>query len=157
MIGRKREQQELLATLERDEAQLVAVYGRRRVGKTYLVRETFKDGFFFQHTGLAHGSMAEQLAAFRDSLQRAGASVVPTLRSWREAFRALEGFIRESDKHDKKVIFIDEMPWMDTPKSKFVMWFEAFWIGLRDAGADVCLRGALRRWRALGAPGEDVL
>ena len=137
MIGRMREQRELLATLERDEAQLVAVCGRRRVGKTYLVRDTFKNRFYFQHTGLAHGTMLEQLAAFRDSLIRSGASKVPVLRNWREAFNALEVFINQGGTRCKKVIFIDEIPWMDTPKSKFVMWFEAFWNGWCSARKDV--------------------
>lgn len=137
MIGRRHEQRELKAALERDEAQLVAVYGRRRIGKTYLVRETFKDRFYFQHSGLAHGTMADQLAAFRDSLVRSGAANVPTLRNWREAFNALEAFITAGGTRRKKVIFIDEMPWMDTPKSKFVMWLEAFWNGWCSARKDV--------------------
>ena len=73
MVARKAEQNKLEEAFNRDEAQLVAVYGRRRVGKTFLVRETFRGRFYFQHTGLAHGSMSEQLAAFRDSLVRSGA------------------------------------------------------------------------------------
>lgn len=68
MIGRKNEQKRLKAALTKDEAQLVAVYGRRRIGKTFLVRETFGEKFYFQHAGLAQGSLSEQLAAFRDSL-----------------------------------------------------------------------------------------
>lgn len=137
MVGRKREQKELKAALDRDEAQLVAVYGRRRVGKTYLVRETFRDRFYFQHAGLARGSMAEQLAAFRDSLIRSGAADVPQLQNWREAFNALATFITAGGTRRKKVVFIDELPWMDTPKSKFVMWFESFWNGWCSARKDV--------------------
>lgn len=137
MIGREREQKELLSALQADEAQLIAVYGRRRVGKTYLVRETFKDRFYFQHAGLAKGTMSEQLCAFRDSLVRAGAENVPVLRGWREAFNALRDFIEAGGKRRKKVIFIDEMPWMDTPKSKFVMWFESFWNGWCSGRKDV--------------------
>jgi len=139
MVGRKNEQRELRDALSRDEAQLIAVYGRRRVGKTYLVRETFKDRFYFQHSGLARGTMAEQLAAFRASLVRAGFRDAPLLRNWREAFGALESFIVAGGTRRKKVVFIDEMPWMDTPKSKFVMWFEAFWNGWCSARKDVVL------------------
>jgi len=139
MVGRKAEQRELRDALSRDEAQLIAVYGRRRVGKTYLVRETFKDRFYFQHSGLARGTMAEQLAAFRASLVRAGYQDVPLLRNWREAFGALEAYIVAGGTRRKKVVFIDEMPWMDTPKSKFVMWFEAFWNGWCSARKDVVL------------------
>ena len=137
MVGREREQHELLAAYGEDEAQLVAVYGRRRVGKTYLVRETFRDRFYFQHAGLAKGSMSEQLSAFRDSLIHAGAAEVPELHNWREAFNALRAFIEAGGKRRKKVIFIDEMPWMDTPKSKFVMWFESFWNGWCSGRKDV--------------------
>lgn len=137
MVGRTKEQRELLEALSSDEAQLIAVYGRRRVGKTFLVRETFRDRFYFQHAGLAHGSMAEQLAAFHASLVRAGMRDVPPIRNWREAFGALESFIAAGGSRRKKVVFIDEMPWMDTPKSKFVMWFEAFWNGWCSARKDV--------------------
>ena len=127
MIGRKKEQKRLAATLSRDEAQLVAVYGRRRIGKTFLVRETLGDRFYFQHAGLARGTLKEQLAAFHDSLIRSGAKDVPALKNWREAFNALERFILAGGTRRKKVIFIDEMPWMDTPKSGFLKAFEVFW------------------------------
>ncbi len=137
MVGRKEEQRTLLATLSKGEAQLVAIYGRRRIGKTFLVRETFGDKFYFQHAGLARGSLSEQLAAFRDSLIRSGAKDVPRLHGWREAFGALEQFIAAGGARRKKVVFIDEMPWMDTPKSKFAMWFEAFWNGWCSARKDV--------------------
>jgi len=137
VIGRESEKNCLRRALEKKEAQLVAVYGRRRVGKTYLVRQTFGDRFYFSHAGLAKGSMAEQLGSFRDSLVRAGAKDVPTLRNWREAFNALRDFIEAGDRRTKKVVFVDEMPWMDTPKSKFVMWFEAFWNGWCSGRKDV--------------------
>jgi len=137
MIGREYEQRELLAAYEANEAQLIAVYGRRRVGKTYLVRETFKDRFYFLHAGLSKGSLFEQLSAFRDSLIHSGAIDVPELKNWREAFNALRVFIEAGGKRRKKVVFIDEMPWMDTPKSKFVMWFEAFWNGWCSGRKDV--------------------
>ena len=139
MVGRKKEQKRLLDVLARDEAQLVAVYGRRRIGKTFLVRETFGDTFYFQHAGLARGTLKEQLAAFHDSLIRSGAKDVPVLNNWRQAFNALERFIVAGGSRRKKVIFIDEMPWMDTPKSKFVMWFEAFWNGWCFARKDVVM------------------
>lgn len=64
IIGRKKEQRELLGLLEKEESQFCAVYGRRRVGKTYLVRETFNYHFCFQHTGVAKGTLRQQLTAF---------------------------------------------------------------------------------------------
>ena len=104
MVGRKTEQKRLEEAFGRDEAQLVAVYGRRRVGKTFLVRETFRGRFYFQHAGLSRGTMSEQLAAFRDSLIRSGAKDVPTLRGWREAFNALERFIAAGGTRRKNVV-----------------------------------------------------
>ena len=139
MVGRKNEMECLKNALLKNEAQLVAVYGRRRVGKTYLVRETFGGKFYFQHSGVANETMDGQLAEFRDSLIRAGAKDVPKFSSWREGFNELEKFIVAGGHRRKKVLFIDEMPWMDTPKSGFVSAFEAFWNGWCSGRKDVCM------------------
>ena len=138
MIGRAKEVEALKAAVERNEAQFVAVYGRRRVGKTYLVREFFKDGFCFYHTGVAKGDTAEQLLHFRDSLVRYGYEDCPGLASWREAFLALEKVVERSDRR-KKVVFLDELPWMDTKRSRFVSALEHFWNGWLSARKDVVL------------------
>ena len=137
MIGRARERQELEAALTADEAQLIAVCGRRRVGKTYLVRESFQGKFFFEHAGVMRGTMAEQLAEFGDSLRRAGLKDVVELKGWREAFNELERLISGDRRKGKKVLFIDEMPWMDTPKSGFLKAFEVFWNGWCSGRKDV--------------------
>ena len=137
MIGRIQERQELEASLSATEAQLIAVCGRRCVGKTYLVRESFHGKFFFEHAGVMHGTMSEQLAEFADSLRRAGLKDVPALSGWREAFNELERLINSGRGKGKKVIFIDEMPWMDTPKSGFLKAFEVFWNGWCSGRKDV--------------------
>ena len=72
MVGRIREISELTRLYESGESEFVAVYGRRRVGKTYLVRETFADRFAFHHTGLPNANMRQQLIHFRKSLKAAG-------------------------------------------------------------------------------------
>ena len=128
MIGRENEKKMLLATLEKKEAQFVAVYGRRRIGKTYLVRKTFGDKFTFHHTGVANVDMAEQLRKFGESLERYGVGDGTAPKSWMEAFRKLEDVITSS-REKKKVVFIDELPWMDTHKSGFISAFEGFWNG----------------------------
>ena len=138
MIGRGREVATLKEAVGKSQAQLIAVYGRRRVGKTFLVRETFAGDFFFQHTGVLGAPMSGQIVAFRDSLIEAGAKDVPELADWREAFNELKRFVKSGGK-GKKIIFIDEMPWMDTPKSRFVQWFEAFWNGWASARKDIVL------------------
>ena len=139
MIGRKAERDELLATLEEEDSQFVAVYGRRRVGKTYLIRETFGYKFTFQHTGLAKGSLMEQLAEFQESLRQAGMKRPRRPKTWMEAFHLLSDLIASSAEKGKKVIFIDELPWMDTPKSNLLSALEHFWNGWASARKDIVL------------------
>ncbi len=128
MVGRIPEAKYLSMMTEKEEAQLVAVYGRRRVGKTYLVRQVLGKRMIFQHTGLYHASLEEQLEVFRDSLLRHGVKDIPKLSNWREAFNALANLII-THKNGRRVVFLDELPWMDTPKSGFVAAFEHFWNG----------------------------
>ena len=133
IVGRKQEIEELRAIYGRRQAQLVAVYGRRRVGKTYLVRELFKNDFAFYHTGvspleLKDGKLLEaQLTAFNSSLMRYGSEVTGRPKSWTEAFNRLITLLDNEDKNRRLVVFIDEMPWMDTPRSGFLTAFEHFW------------------------------
>ena len=138
MVGRHREKAALLDAVERSEAQFVAVYGRRRIGKTYLVREVFRDNFCFYHTGVSEVGTADQLLNFRDSLLKYGYENCPAIKSWREAFLALEKVIEKCEM-EKKVVFMDELPWMDTHKSKFVPALEHFWNGYASARKDVVL------------------
>ena len=138
MVGRQKEQRQLRNAIERKEAQFIAVYGRRRVGKTYLVREFFGNEFCFYHTGVANVDTEEQLLNFRDSLVKYGYERCPAIKSWREAFLALEKVV-ENGKPGKKIVFLDELPWMDTRKSKFVSALEHFWNGWASARKDVVL------------------
>ena len=126
LIGRSKQQEELRALVESKESQFCAIYGRRRIGKTYLVRETFNYHFTFQHTGLADQPLKKQLSSFRDSLISAGAPKQSVPKNWSEAFTALQTFLQNSEDK-KKIIFIDELSWIDTPKSGFVSALEHFW------------------------------
>lgn len=135
IIGRKKEQQLLLSLVEKEDPQFCVVYGRRRVGKTYLVRETFNYRFAFQHTGVAKGTFKQQLAAWRDSLRLAGMSKCTLPKSWFEAFDMLKNLIQQLPS-GKKVIYIDELPWMDTPKSNLLSALELFWNGWATARAE---------------------
>lgn len=138
MVGREKEQRRLLELADSDEAEFVAVYGRRRVGKTYLVRETFEGDFTFCHSGMARVGLTKQLQAFRSSLRDWGHSICPRLSNWIDAFDELKQVIRNSHQR-RKIVFIDEMPWMDTPKSGFVPALEHFWNGWASARKDVML------------------
>lgn len=138
LIGRDREKRELLEAFESEYSQFVAVYGRRRVGKTFLVRETFNYKFTFEHSGVANGNNRKQLRAFRDSLVEAGMERMPIPANWMDAFGLLRQFIKQSSEV-KKVIFIDEIPWMDTPRSDFLSALEYFWNVFASARKDVLL------------------
>lgn len=135
MIGRKKEQEELLRRYRRAKAEFVAIYGRRRVGKTTLVAETFDNQFTFHHAGLSpvdgkkQGAMERQLDHFYHSLVQYGLKDRNKPENWMEAFYALEELLTQKDSSERQVIFIDELPWMDTPRSGFITALEAFWNG----------------------------
>lgn len=138
MIGRKKEKEYLLSLLEEEEPQFVAVFGRRRVGKTYLVRETFNHSFTFQHTGISNNDIEAvtqkkvQLDKFGGSLRESGYKGDIDFSSWFEAFDALKELIKSS-KQKKKIIFIDELSWMDTRNSGLISALESFWNGFVTA------------------------
>ncbi|SDB29159.1 hypothetical protein SAMN02910298_01421 [Pseudobutyrivibrio sp. YE44] len=133
MIGRYDEIKELNRLYDSGEAEFVVVYGRRRVGKTYLINEVFEDRFAFRHTGLSpvekkpNGLLKAQLEHFYLSLQMHGMKKSHRPKSWLEAFFMLEQLLMDKDDGKRQVIFFDELPWMDTPRSGFVTALEAFW------------------------------
>ena len=138
LIGRNKEKAILEQAYQADRSRFIAVYGRRRVGKTFLIREAFDYTFTFEHSGLARGKYNDQLNAFAASLEDAGASDITTPRNWMDAFRLLKRLVRESN-NERKVIFIDELSWMDTPRSDLMMALENFWNGFASARKDVVL------------------
>lgn len=138
LVARDVEKALLRSTLDDEYSQFVAIYGRRRVGKTFLVRESFDYQFTFQHSGVANSGMHDQLYEFSESLKDAGLRDFERPRSWLEAFGLLKDLIRES-RDKKKVIFIDELSWMDTPGSGLVTALESFWNGWASARKDIVL------------------
>lgn len=138
IIGRSKEQEILNSALHDTKSHFIAIYGRRRIGKTYLIRETFGQRFTFQHAGLSGGGMKEQLFAFYSSLKDAGYECQKTPGTWLEAFDSLKDLVRTS-KEKRKIIFIDELSWMDTQKSNMIMALENFWNGFASARNDVVL------------------
>lgn len=122
----------MLQLIEKEEPQFCVVYGRRRVGKTFLIRETFANRFAFQHTGLANAPKKDQLREFKESLRAAGMRVSKTPKTWYEAFGMLQEHLA-SLPSGKKIVFIDELSWIDTPKSNFISALEHFWNGWATA------------------------
>lgn len=133
MIGRKQEVKNLNRLYDRNQAELVAIYGRRRVGKTYLVDETFAGRITFRHAGLSpaeensRGLLKLQLDHFYNSLELHGMEKSEKPTNWLDAFLLLEKFLQSKDDGTRQVVFLDELPWLDTPKSGFIRAFEAFW------------------------------
>lgn len=138
LIGREKERNTLLSALESNQSEFIAVYGRRRVGKTFLIRETFEYNFAFQHTGILDAPMKEQLSEFRQSLYNAGMKRTALPKTWNEAFHLLEGWL-ESLPEGKKIVFIDELPWMDTVRSNFIRALDHFWNSWATARKDIIL------------------
>lgn len=138
LIGRQYEKGRILSAFESEYSEFVAVYGRRRVGKTFLIRETFNYNFTFQHSGLAKSPRATQLKAWRNSLTAHGLKVKRTPSNWLDAFELLKELINQS-KDEKKVIFIDELPWMDTHASGLIPALEHFWNSWASARKDILL------------------
>lgn len=138
LVSRTREVEMLSAAAAKDEAQFIAVYGRRRVGKTFLVQETFGNKFTFRHAGLAGGSKREQISSFCDSLRRYGLGEFETPVDWMGAFELLKDLI-ESSKDERKVVFIDELSWMDVRQGKLLLALESFWNGWASGRKDLLL------------------
>lgn len=134
MTGRKLEQQTLQRALDKKTAQIVVVYGRRRVGKTFLVNEFFHNSYAFKHTAVspveewgAKGQMQNQLSEFYYSLKTYGLGKEHKCpKTWSDAFHLLQELLDSKADGSNQVLFIDELPWMDTPRSGFVSAFEHF-------------------------------
>ena len=139
ITGREKEQKKLRELYESGRAEFVAVYGRIRVGKTVLIDEVFHNKITFRHAGLPPvgtesgnapkiSPMIEQLRQFHRSLMLQGMEAGDPPESWLDALYLLERFLMErDDTKGRLLVFIDEIQWMDTPKSGFMMGLEAFW------------------------------
>jgi hypothetical protein len=140
LIGRKKEIQVLESLKESSKSEFLAVYGRRRVGKTYLVRSVFEQDLVFQLTGLANTKLQGQLANFHRTLVRHSPrdERLAPAKNWFDAFQQLMDFAEASNK-PRKVIFLDELPWLDTPQSGFVAALEHFWNSWASARRDILL------------------
>jgi hypothetical protein len=127
LIGRQAERAELTRWAEDKRPHLVAVFGRRRVGKTWLVRNHFGNRFTFALTGVANAPKSEQLAAFNDAAAEFGGGRHGAASNWREAFLVLRRIIEDDLHPGKKIVFLDELPWLATDKSGFLEALGHFW------------------------------
>lgn len=139
IIGRIKECNELRRLTESANSEFVAIYGRRRVGKTFLVKEFYRQQFTFYTSGVCRADRATQLKCFQDALFEYGyKGVAEAPADWFEAFERLKTVIAKSRKA-RKVIFLDELPWMDTQKSNFVQALDLFWNKWCTSRSDIVL------------------
>lgn len=150
LVGRQRERAELAAARASPTAELVAVYGRRRVGKTFLIRETYGDALVFELVGIHDADLATQLRAFASALAQATKTPVQPPADWYAAFEALRGFLAHHLRRraKKQVLFFDELPWLASRKSGFLAAFEHFWNSWasREAKLVVVICGSAASW-----------
>ena len=108
---------------------MVAIIGRRRVGKTFLIKTVYQKEIVFDITGIQNGELQHQLGAFRDRLVEYSKSqlFIPKPKDWFEALKLLKEYLQTLSKNKKHVVFFDELPWLATHKSKFLKAFGYFW------------------------------
>jgi len=149
LIAREKECQQLQWCIESDRSELVIVNGRRRIGKTFLIEQFFNKTYAFKYVG-GHGlSTRNQLANFAKALRKYSNTQYKPFEDWFEAFDALEEYLESiTITEGKKVIFIDEMPWIDTQRSDFVSALENFWNGWAMSQENIMLiaTGSATSW-----------
>jgi uncharacterized protein len=140
ILGRKEEKRRFKRAINDDRSAFIALYGRRRVGKTFLVRQYFDYTFDFQVTGLANANTSQQLANFDNELNKQShLSFTDPSPNWLVAFHRLTQHIESKINQDKKIIFIDELPWFDTKGTDFMIGLEHFWNGWATMRSDIIL------------------
>ena len=129
IIGREEEKKRLENVYNSKEAELITIYGRRRVGKTYLIREFFTDKKcrIMHVTGIRKENMPRQLQKFGDAFSLTFLNNIPMEkpRTWDEAFKLLTQQLRT--EKGKIVIFLDELQWLATPKSSLLEEIDSYW------------------------------
>ena len=139
IIGRKAELMRLTEYLNSEKAELVAVYGRRRVGKTFLIKRFFNEKFVFYFSGAENASKKQQLFNFSTALNKYSGKKNPIVEDWQNAFVQLEQYLRSRKVKGRKIIFIDEAPWLDNAKSGFLSAFEYFWNSFASSQKEIFL------------------
>lgn len=144
MVGRKEEIGILEDLLNSKKPEFLALYGRRRIGKTYLIKEFFNDSFSFYATGVQNCNTKQQLRVFKESLEKYGDRKKTIPKDWFEAFSRLEKLLSDDNvkreyRSGKRIVFLDELPWMDTARSDFKSAFDYFWNSWGSSQKDLLL------------------
>ncbi|MBK8634226.1 MAG: ATP-binding protein [Saprospiraceae bacterium] len=137
--GRDKEIALMEQLLESDRSEFLALYGRRRVGKTYLIDQLYGNKMVFAMSGLHDATLPEQLQNFSQAFQSSTKQITPTPKNWLEAFHILIQHIEKIKRPSKKVVFIDELPWLSTARSGFLSSIEHFWNSWASKRKDILL------------------
>jgi AAA+ ATPase superfamily predicted ATPase len=140
IVGRVHEQAELKRYFESGKPEFIAVTGRRRVGKTYLIREYFSKDISFYFSGVIGKNVTNnyQLRRFDEAVTEYGGDAGSISQCWVDAFHKLRKIL-ESQPKSRQVVFIDELPWIDAPKSDFLPALDHFWNTFASSRPDVML------------------
>ena len=141
VAGREEEIELLQNALLSDRSEFLAMYGRRRIGKTYLIRQVYQKQMTFDCSGLNEQMLPQQLENFWFALQERNSKLklATTPTTWLQAFALLREYITNIKGDKKKVIFLDEIPWFDTPKSGFLAALDNFWNHFSSKRNDILL------------------
>lgn len=138
IIGREAEQKLLQEAYDSNKSEFIAICGRRRVGKTFLVKEYFENELVFQTAGIHNGTMAQQIKSFYQELLNCGFETSQPPKDWLDIFFMLRKYL-EGLENKRKVVLLDELPWMETPKSGFIAALEHFWNSWATGRHDIVL------------------
>ena len=144
IIGRIEEQKELKSCLLSSKPEFIVVYGRRRIGKTYLIKEFFNQKFSFYTSGINKGSNKIQLKNFSNALKEYGLNEDFKIKDWLDAFNYLKKLLLQDNVYkdpstNKKIVFLDELPWMDAKRSDFKAALDLFWNTFGSTQKDLVL------------------
>jgi len=150
LIGREAEKKLLQDTLLSASPELVAIFGRRRVGKTFLVRQYFARQLVIEFTGTREANLSQQLSNFTKALGKAAGNdkLYRVPENWADAFDLLNHLLDPRLKTGKAVVFLDEFPWLNTHKSGFLPAFDHWWNswGTRQPNLVVIICGSAASW-----------
>jgi hypothetical protein len=150
LIARNKECEQLERCITSNRSEFVIVCGRRRIGKTFLIDSYFHGEYDFSFVGLHKAKTQLQLRRFAKTLAEYSGQSQSALKDWYDAFDALKDYLKQLPEDRKKVIFIDEMPWIDAQRSSFVSALEDFWNGWANRRPDILLiaSGSATSWMA---------
>lgn len=129
MVGREEQTKAMKDAIKAKKSSFIAVTGRRRVGKTYLIREVYQQNFCFTVTGIQNADLQAQINNFVQKIAEYNKDllVLGNINDWQKVFFVFKNYLKSLPKNKKQVIFIDELPWIVTPKSGFVQLLAHLW------------------------------